>query len=41
MTATEQTAWHALTADEAVARLKSSVTAGLDDAEAEIGRAHV
>src|ERR1700733_14885139 len=34
MTATERTAGPALTADEAVARLKSSVTAGLDDAEA-------
>ena len=34
MSEAEQTAWHALTADEAVQRLKSSVTAGLDDAEA-------
>ena len=34
MSATEQTAWHALTADEAVERLKTSVTAGLDEAEA-------
>ena len=34
MNPTEQTAWHALTADEAVERLKTSVTAGLDDAEA-------
>src|SRR5271165_4885712 len=34
MTATEATAWHSLTAEEAVERLKGSVTAGLDDAEA-------
>ena len=34
MSATEQTAWHGLTADEAVERLKTSVTAGLDEAEA-------
>ena len=34
MNPTEQTAWHALTADEAVERLKTSATAGLDDAEA-------
>jgi magnesium-transporting ATPase (P-type) len=34
MSAAEPAAWHALTADEAVERLKSSVTAGLDDAEA-------
>ena len=34
MTATEATAWHALTAEEAVERLNGSVTAGLDDAEA-------
>ena len=34
MSEAEQTAWHALTADEAVERLKSNVTAGLDDAEA-------
>ena len=34
MSETEQTAWHALTADEAVERLKSNVTSGLDDAEA-------
>ena len=34
MSEAEQTAWHALTADEAVQRLKSSVTAGLDDSEA-------
>ena len=33
MSEAEQMAWHALTADEAVERLKSSVTAGLDDAE--------
>ena len=29
---TEQTAWHALGADEAIQRLKTSVTAGLDEA---------
>jgi calcium-translocating P-type ATPase len=34
MNPTEATAWQALTAEEAVERLKSSVTAGLDDAEA-------
>ena len=34
MSEADQTAWHALTADEAVQRLKSSVTAGLDDSEA-------
>jgi calcium-translocating P-type ATPase len=34
MSEAAQTAWHALTADEAVERLKTSVTAGLDDAEA-------
>jgi magnesium-transporting ATPase (P-type) len=34
MNPTEQTAWHALSADEAVARLKTSVTTGLGDAEA-------
>src|SRR5277367_2887925 len=34
MTEAAQTAWHALTWDEAVERLKTSVTAGLDDAEA-------
>jgi magnesium-transporting ATPase (P-type) len=34
MSEAEQTVWHALTADEAVGRLKSSVTAGLDEAEA-------
>ena len=34
MSEAEQTAWHALTADEAVQRLKTSVTAGLDDFEA-------
>jgi magnesium-transporting ATPase (P-type) len=34
MSETEQTVWHALTADEAVGRLKTSVTAGLDEAEA-------
>jgi calcium-translocating P-type ATPase len=34
MTATEATAWHSLAAEEAVERLKSNVTAGLDDAEA-------
>jgi magnesium-transporting ATPase (P-type) len=34
MSEAEQTAWHALTADEAVQRLKGSVTAGLDDSEA-------
>ena len=33
MSEAAQTAWHALTADEAVERLKTSVTAGLDDAE--------
>ncbi|MGC2786984.1 MAG: HAD-IC family P-type ATPase [Roseiarcus sp.] len=34
MSEAEQTVWHALTADEAVGRLKSSVTTGLDEAEA-------
>ena len=34
MTATEATAWHSLTGEEALERLKSSATAGLDDAEA-------
>jgi len=34
MSEAEQTAWHALTADEAIQRLKTSVTTGLDDAEA-------
>ncbi len=34
MSEAEQTAWHGLTAEEAVERLKSNVTAGLDDAEA-------
>jgi len=34
MTATEQTAWHSLSAEETVHRLKSNATAGLDDAEA-------
>ncbi len=34
MSEAEQTAWHALTADEAVERLKTNVTSGLDDAEA-------
>src|SRR4029077_13766320 len=34
MSEAEQTTWHALTADEAVQRLKGSVTAGLDDSEA-------
>ena len=34
MSASRTTAWHALTAEEAVERLKSSVTAGLDAAEA-------
>jgi magnesium-transporting ATPase (P-type) len=38
MSEAEQTAWHALTADEAVQRLKSNVTAGLDDAE--VARRH-
>src|SRR6202167_114896 len=33
MSEAAQTAWHALTADETVERLKTSVTAGLDDAE--------
>src|SRR5271167_4561857 len=33
MTGTEATAWHALAAEEAVERLKTSVTGGLDDAE--------
>jgi calcium-translocating P-type ATPase len=33
MSEADQTAWHALTADEAVQRLKGSVTAGLDDSE--------
>ncbi|MBV9906967.1 MAG: HAD-IC family P-type ATPase, partial [Hyphomicrobiales bacterium] len=35
MSEAEQTVWHALTADEALGRLKTSVTAGLDEAEAE------
>ena len=35
MSAAEPTAWHALTTDEAAGRLKSSVKAGLDEAEAE------
>jgi hypothetical protein len=30
MSETASTAWHALTADEVVDRLKTSVTAGLD-----------
>jgi len=34
MNATEATAWHSLAAKEAVDQLKSSVAAGLDDAEA-------
>jgi magnesium-transporting ATPase (P-type) len=34
MTPTEQTAWHALSADDAIRRLKTSATAGLNDAEA-------
>src|SRR5271168_2630008 len=34
MTATEATAWHSLTAEEAVERLNGSVKSGLDDAEA-------
>src|SRR5271156_3405772 len=34
MTATEATAWHSLTAEEAVERLNGSVKAGLGDAEA-------
>ena len=34
MTATEATAWHSLTREEALERLKSSATAGLDDADA-------
>jgi hypothetical protein len=34
MSEAEQTVWHALTADEAVGRLKSSVTTGLDETEA-------
>ena len=34
MSAAEPTAWHALTTDEAAGRLKSSVKAGLDEAEA-------
>ncbi|MGB7973878.1 MAG: HAD-IC family P-type ATPase [Roseiarcus sp.] len=34
MNPTEQTAWHALAADEAVQRLKTSATTGLDNAEA-------
>jgi magnesium-transporting ATPase (P-type) len=33
MSGAEQTAWHALTPDEAVERLKSSVKSGLDEAE--------
>ncbi len=39
MNPTEQTAWHALSADEAVERLKTSVKAGLSDAEATSRRA--
>ena len=34
MNATDATAWHSLTAEEVVQRLKSSVTAGLDAVEA-------
>jgi calcium-translocating P-type ATPase len=34
MTAKEATAWHSFTGEEALERLKSSATAGLDDAEA-------
>ncbi len=34
MTATDATAWHSLTAEEAVKRLNTSVSKGLDDAEA-------
>jgi magnesium-transporting ATPase (P-type) len=34
MNATEQAVWHALTADEAVESLKTSVSTGLDDSEA-------
>ena len=34
MSETEQTVWHALTADEAVGKLKTSVTVGLDEKEA-------
>jgi magnesium-transporting ATPase (P-type) len=34
MKATDATAWHSLTAEEAVERLKSSATTGLDQAEA-------
>ena len=34
MSEAEQTVWHALTAEEAVARLRTRVTAGLDEAEA-------
>ena len=34
MSAAQPTAWHALTADETVERLKSNVKAGLDEAEA-------
>ena len=34
MNATDATVWHSLAAEEAVAQLSSSVTAGLDDAEA-------
>ena len=34
MSETEQTVWHALTPEEAVSQLKSSVTTGLDEAEA-------
>jgi len=38
MSEAEPVAWHALTADEAVERLKSSVTTGLDDSEAAVVR---
>ncbi len=34
MNQTDATAWHSLAADEAVQRLKSNVTSGLDNAEA-------
>ena len=34
MNPTEQIAWHALSADDAIQRLKTSVAKGLDDAEA-------
>ena len=34
MSAAEPTVWHALSADEAVDRLKSNLTTGLDEAEA-------